>query len=189
VTRPSLLRLVLVLAILASAALFGVGSAIERSQKGERRHNEARAARAASAESGRQAHSERGGETSSEPGRGTQPEGGAAGETGSESHSESSEDILGINPESTGLVVAAIIAAALLALAVWFTRLRVVLLAVIAFGLVFAAFDVREVVHQVNESRAGLVIIAGVLGAVHLGVSQLAGVLLRAGPPGTTRAA
>jgi hypothetical protein len=188
VTRPSLLRLVLVLAILASAALFGVGSAIERSQKGERRHNEARAA-GVSAESGGQAHSERGGETSSEPGRGTRPEGGAAGETSSESHSESSEEILGIDPESTGLVVAAIIAAAVLALAVWFTRLGVVLLAVIAFGLVFAAFDVREVVHQVDEARAGLVIIAGVLGAVHLGVSLLAGVLLRAGPPGTTRAA
>jgi uncharacterized membrane protein YdbT with pleckstrin-like domain len=172
----------LVLAILASAALFGVGSAIERSQKSEGGHNEAPAAGAASVESGSEAHSEQGGETSSEGGQETRAEGGAAGETGSESHSESSEDILGINPESTGLVVAAIVAAALLALAVWFTRLGVVLLAVIAFGLVFAAFDIREVVHQVNESRAGLVIIAGVLVAVHLSVSLLAGALLRAGP-------
>jgi transposase len=58
---------------------------------------------------------------------------------------ESSEDIFGINPEATGLVIAAIAAAVVLALAVWVLDVWLVLAAVIAFGLVFAAFDVREV--------------------------------------------
>jgi Na+/melibiose symporter-like transporter len=66
----------------------------------------------------------------------------------------------------------------LLAAAVWVQGGRVVLVAVLAFGLVFAGFDVREVLHQIDESRAGLIVIAAVLVALHLMVALLAGAAL-----------
>jgi MFS superfamily sulfate permease-like transporter len=174
--RPSPLRLALIIAILVSAGLFAVGVAIERDQ--EDGHKEATAAEPTPAETGESpeggtdSHAE--GETaeSSEAGTDTHSEGGEAEAT--ETRSESSEDILGINPEATGLVIAAVVAAVLLALAVWVSPLPVVLLAVIGFGLVFAAFDVREVFHQIDESREGLAVLAGVLALVHLTVAALA---------------
>jgi hypothetical protein len=57
--------------------------------------------------------------------------------------------------------------------------LPIVLLVVIAFGLVFRGVDVREVFHQVDESREGLVVVAGVLALIHLGVAALALVVWR----------
>ena len=72
-----------------------------------------------------------------------------------------------------------IISFLLLAVAVWFSPLPLVLLAVIAFGVGFAVFDVREVVHQVSESRAGLVVIASILALIHLGVAVIAAFLWR----------
>ena len=152
--------------LVVSAGLFAVGAAIERSKGGESGHKEAQTAEPSASESGGETHSEAGGETSSEVGNG-------------ETHSESSEKIFGINPESTGLVIAAILAAVLLAVATWFSPVLLVLLAVIAFGVLFAVFDVREVVHQVNESRAGLVVIASVLALIHLAVAALAAVVWR----------
>jgi hypothetical protein len=76
-------------------------------------------------------------------------------------------------------VIAAVVAAVVLAVAVWFSAVPLVLLAVIAFGIVFAVFDVREVVHQANESRAGLVVIASVLALIHLGVAALGAAVWR----------
>jgi hypothetical protein len=156
------LRLALVIAILVSAALFAIGSAIERNQ-GDEHPGEARAAAPAASETEGGAHSESG----------------ESAETGGETHSESSEEIFGINPESTGLVITAIVAAVLLALAVWLLPLPIVLLAVIGFGVVFAVLDVREVVHQVNESREGLVIVAAVLALIHALVAALALIVWR----------
>jgi hypothetical protein len=154
------LRRWLAVLIVLSAGLFAVGAAIERNKSGENGHNEAKAAEPSPAESGGETNSESGGETHAK--------------SGGETHSESSEDIFGINPESTGLVIAAVVAAVLLAAAVWLSALPLLLLSVMAFGLVFAVFDVREVVHQVNESREGLVAIAAVLAVIHLSVSALA---------------
>jgi hypothetical protein len=160
--------------IVVSAGLFAVGAAIERNKSGEGGHMEAQTAQPSAPENGGETSSEGGGgETHSESG-----ETSSQSNTG-ETHSESSEEIFGINPESTGLVIAAIVAAVLLAVAVWFSPIPLVLLAVIAFGLVFAVFDVREVVHQVNESRAGLVVIAAVLALIHLAVAALAAVVWR----------
>jgi hypothetical protein len=169
--RPQPLRLALVLAILVSAGLFAIGSAIERNQQDEH-PGEARASESVPApESGEKAHSE--------TGESSESVGGESSETGGETHSESSEEIFGIDPESTGLVIAAIVAAVLLALAVWVAPLPPVLLAVIAFGVVFAAFDVREVVHQVDESREGLVIVAAILALLHALVAVLGLVVWR----------
>jgi cobalamin biosynthesis Mg chelatase CobN len=170
--------------IVVSAGLFAVGAAIERNKSGESGHKEAQTAQPSPSESGGGTHTESGGESSS-TGSGGEAHPESRGKTSSEkastgeTHSESSEKIFGINPESTGLVIAAVVAAVLLAVAVWFSPLSLVLLAVITFGVVFAVFDVREVVHQANESRAGLVVIASILGLIHLGVAAIAAVLWR----------
>jgi hypothetical protein len=152
--------------ILISASLFAVGAAIERSKH----HNESVASPSAG-QTGGETHSEGGGESA---GHRAAESGSGSSTAGGETHSESSEKIFGINPESTGLVIAAVVAAVVLAVAVWFSAVPLVLLAVIGFGIVFAVFDVREVVHQANESRAGLVVIASVLALIHLGVAALA---------------
>jgi Flp pilus assembly protein TadB len=169
--------------IAVSAGLFAVGAAIERNQSTEGGHNEAQAAQPSGSESGEGTRSESGGESSAEgAGPGTRSETGretSSERSASETHSESSEDIFGINPESTGLVIAAIVAGLLLALAVWLSPTPLVSLAVIAFGIVFTVFDVREIVHQVNESRTGLVVIASVLAFLHIAVAALAMVVWR----------
>ena len=61
---------------------------------------------------------------------------------------------------------------------------------VAAAMLVFAALDVREVFHQVDESRTGLAVLAGVVAALHLGAATAIGLLARGdgrltGPGGT----
>jgi hypothetical protein len=167
--------------IVVSAGLFAAGAAIERNKSGESGHKEAQTAQPAASEGGGGTHSESGGESSSEGGRGeAHPESGeTSSEASGETRSESSEKIFGINPESMGLVIAAIGAAVLLAVAVWLSPIPLVLLAVIAFGVVFAVFDVREVVHQVNESRVGLVVIASLLALIHLAVAATAAVIWR----------
>ncbi len=170
--------------VVVSAALFAVGAAIERNKGGESGHSEgAQTAQSSSSKSGGERHSESGGGSFSE-GSGGETHSDSGGKTSSqtstrETHSETSEKIFGINPESTGLVIAAIVAALLLAIAAWFSPVPLVLLAVIAFGVVFAVFDVREVVHQINESRAGLVVIASILALIHLGVAVLGAAVWR----------
>jgi hypothetical protein len=65
--------------------------------------------------------------------------------------------LLGVNTESLALTIVAVVASFLLAVAVWLGRWpRVTMLAVAAFGLVFAAGDARELVHQLNESNVSL---------------------------------
>jgi hypothetical protein len=163
------LRAALVLLLVGSGVLFAVGSTIERHQ-----HHAEHSSGAAS-QSG-----ESGGESGSE---GTTGESGA--ENGStegakhvESSGESGVTILGVNTESLALTVVAIVASLVLALLVWLGRWpRLVLLGVAAFGLVFAAGDGRELVHQLDESNGGLGAIAAVLIALHLAVSVLAAAL------------
>jgi hypothetical protein len=105
-------------------------------------------------------------------------EGGAAAEgaEGARRHEagESSETLLGVNPESTALVAAAVAFSLVLALAVWrasgtWWALGVVALAMAAFG----ALDVREAVHQASESRPGLTVLASAVAALHLGAALL----------------
>jgi hypothetical protein len=76
------------------------------------------------------------------------------------------------------LTVLAVAASLLLALLVWLGRWpRLVLLGVAGFGLVFAAGDVRELVHQLNESNAGVASIAAVLIVLHLAITAIAAAL------------
>jgi hypothetical protein len=90
-------------------------------------------------------------------------------------HSEASEKLLGVNPESTGLLVVAVLASLLLAAGVVLfgassTVLGVVALAMAAFG----ALDVREVVHQADESRTGLMLLAALVAVLHFAAAGLA---------------
>ena len=164
------LRAALVLLLVGSGVLFGVGSTIERHQ-----HH------AEHPSTGTSSSGESGSESGSE---------GTTGESGAENGStegmkhvekgsrESGVTILGVNTESLALTVVAVVASLLLALLVWLGRWpRLVLLGVAAFGLVFAAGDGRELVHQLDESNGGLAAIAAVLIALHLAVSVLAAAL------------
>jgi hypothetical protein len=94
-------------------------------------------------------------------------------------HAKENRDILGIDPESTGAVVAAVAATLLLAAAVWLWGTSVILAVAVAFGLLFAALDVREAFHQNDESRGGLVALALLIAALHVGVAIAAGVALK----------
>ncbi len=154
----------LLLLLVGSAILFLVGSTIERNH----RHHESSAAKPADVSGG-----ESGNETG---GEGAQPA-----ETHVESaHGEAGAKILGINTESLALSIIAVVLSLLLASAIWLgVWARLVLLAVVVFGLVFAAGDGREIVHQLDESNGGLAAIAAILIALHVAVAALAALLLR----------
>jgi hypothetical protein len=156
------LRAVLAGLLVVSAVLFAVGSTVERHQN----HSEAPAA----------AHHEGSGETSDES---SVDEG-----TATETRGESGVKVLGLNTESVGLEIAAIVSSLALAAAALFVRRPVVWLAVVVFGVVFAAGDVRELAHQINESHAAIATIAAVLFVLHLAMTGIAAVLLtrRTGP-------
>jgi hypothetical protein len=160
-THLTRLRGALVLLLVGSAILFLVGSTIERNN----RHHEATGAKPAEVS---------GGES------GTGGEGSKPAETHAEAgHDEAAVKILGINTESLALSIVAVVLSVLLAAAV-LARVwaRMVLLAVAAFGLVFAAGDGRELVHQLDDSNAGLASVAGLLIGLHLIVALLAALLL-----------
>ena len=90
-------------------------------------------------------------------------------------HSEASEKLLGVNPESTGLLVVAAAASLLLAAGVWFFGASPLLLGVVALAMAaFGALDVREVVHQANESRTGLMLLAALVAILHFAAAMLA---------------
>jgi hypothetical protein len=68
-----------------------------------------------------------------------------------------------------------------LALAVWLRPGWALLLALVVVVMVaFAALDVREVFHQIDEDDAGLALLAGVVAALHLAAAGVALVMRRA---------
>jgi hypothetical protein len=76
------------------------------------------------------------------------------------------------------VTVIGVVASLLLAVAVMIgVRPRIVLLCAAGFGLAFAAGDARELLHQLDESNAGLAAIAAILIVLHLGVAALAAAL------------
>jgi hypothetical protein len=153
-TQLTRLRAALVLLLVGSGLLFAIGSTIERHQH----HTEQPAATAGNGESG-----ESGGESGSESG--TQ-------------HVEKSHGEAGVNTESLALTIVAVVASLLLALAVWLRHWpRLILLLVAGSGLVFAAGDGRELVHQLDESNADIAVSAGILIGLHLAVTALAAAL------------
>jgi hypothetical protein len=75
----------------------------------------------------------------------------------------------GVNIEAVPFIVLAALASLAMAAAVWARpRSPLVLGAVALVMVVFAALDVREVVHQIDENRTGLAVLAGVIAGLHL---------------------
>jgi hypothetical protein len=155
------LRASLVTLLVASTVLFAAGVIIERSQ------SEGRAEPAA-------AHAGESGESSAES------EGAEADEDSvpsGEAHANAErETVLSLDIESTPLIVLAVLAG--LALAVLAAtapgRRPVVLLTIAAIAIVWAALDVREVAHQIDESRTGLAILAIAVAILHLAAGGVA---------------
>jgi hypothetical protein len=165
------------LLLVSSAVLFAVGTAIEHSQ---RAHHDQRAASSPVTKSGEKsgektANGESSGSESSTKAGETKPTESASptvasGESSGETHSEK---IAGLDPESWPLVGLAIAISLLIAAGVYWRRGRW-FAAAVAFALLFAAGDIRELVHQIQESRTAVATIAGILIALHLLIAAAA---------------
>jgi hypothetical protein len=89
---------------------------------------------------------------------------GVEGATQTHPSAEADAVLLGIDLESTPFVVLAVVASIALGALLLSTRARWVLVVMVAFALVFALADVRELLKQIDESHAGIAAIAvGVL--------------------------
>jgi Flp pilus assembly protein TadB len=87
---------------------------------------------------------------------------------------------LGIDVEAAPFVALVAVASLALALAAWLRPRAAALLALVAAAmLAFAVLDVREVFHQVDESRAGLAMLAGAVAALHVSAAVVAGRMAR----------
>jgi len=168
--RPG--RLLALLLMLSTAGLVA-GVAIERSTEGG--HEDAPGAAAPAEEFSGEA----GAAGEAAEGHGGEATGSAehADSAGSAEHGkaagspedEEADTLVGIDLESVPLVGLAAGFTLALAVGVWIRPAWGLLLTLVfAAMLAFAALDVREVVHQVNEHRAGLAALAAGVAALHL---------------------
>jgi hypothetical protein len=183
-SRPASLRVTAALLLVLATIVFVIGAMVERSMAGEA--SEARPAQAVitsnselageASEEGTEGHEE------GEAAEGAQEE--AHADEAAEPHTEANETILGINPESTAAVTAAVVISLLLAAALYFWGTSATLIVAGVFALLFAALDLREVAHQLSEDRTSLVVIALLAAALHAGAAVVAGLALtRRGVP------
>ena len=86
----------------------------------------------------------------------------------------SSENVLGLNLESGSLVVVTVAMSLVFALLAWRTNIRLIFLAFGAFAALFAAFDIAELVHQIEESRVGIAVLAAIIALVHVATTVVA---------------
>jgi cobalamin biosynthesis Mg chelatase CobN len=97
--------------------------------------------------------------------------------------------VLGVDLESTPMIELAIVAGLGLAIVAFspLGAMRAILIGLALGTLAWSALDVREVVHQANESRTDLAIVAGVVAGLHAAAAALAVWLARTAPAGTRR--
>ena len=170
-------QLLLLLLLMASTLAFVSGVALERRSAGERATGTAASGDVHSA-------SEVGGEnvtgtTTDEATTGVATTG-AAETTASETHPESSRaSVLGVSPESLGVVSVAVVISLVLGLALWLRRSRALLAGALVLGLLFAAFDILEAFHQADEAHSGLLAMAALVATLHLLVAAVAAWELR----------
>ena len=88
--------------------------------------------------------------------------------------SETGEEILGVNLESTPLVVLAVILSVALAAATWRTDQKLTLLTTALFAAAFAVLDVVEFSHQIRESAATIAVLAAIIAVLHAAAALLA---------------
>jgi len=153
------LRLVLVALLIVATALFAAGVIAERSGES----TEPAGVRAAEAQGGEREEGETQGLDEDRP----EPA----------AHADERERVLGVDVESTPLIVLAVAAGlGLAALAATpLGRLPAVLLTIAVIAIAWAALDVREAVHQLDESRSGIATIAIIVSVLHLAVAAIAG--------------
>jgi hypothetical protein len=151
-------RLIAATLLVASAAAFATGAAIER--------------HAVSSESTAAPHRAEAG-TSGEHPASSEP---AAGRESSATHAgeQNSEALLGINPEATGPVVIAVVVSLLLAGLILTVGSPLLAAGVALVMVAFTALDIREVIHQLHESRTGLAALAAAIAALHLAAGAAA---------------
>ena len=147
-------RLLALLIVLATAA-FALGVGLEKSETHEEPAAEVAQTEGVEEEAGEEILSDEGG--------------------ASEEGEEESEEVLGIDLESTPLVILAVLGSLALAAGVWFRPdLRVLLLIVFVAMLAFAVLDVLEVFRKVDESNEGIAVLAAVVALLHLAAAGLA---------------
>ena len=157
----------LALLLVVGAALFAVGVGVER--RGGDQHSESPATETTVHNEA----SEVGAEGGSEAGNESTPHiEGSSSEASA--HSESSEKILGLNTESSGVVAVAMGLSLALAVLVIARPRRPLFLAVVAFAGAFAALDIVEAIRQIPNSRTGVAAIALLLALVHAAAALLA---------------
>jgi len=155
-------RLITAGLLVASAAAFAAGTTIER-------HTASTESQAAHQDQGH--HSEAGGAG----GDSASGEGAASGESSTVHAAEhSSETVLGVNPEATGLVVIAVAVSLVLAALILTVRSPLLAAGVALVMLVFTVLDIRELAHQLNESHPGLAALAATVAVLHLAAGAAA---------------
>ena len=141
------LRLLGVALLVATTALFVIGTTVEKDS-----HDESTETVSEEADETEGAHSEEG--------------------ESEEAHADEGESeeatIFGLDRESNGLIVAAAVMSLVLAALVWFRPRREAWIAVVVLGLAFAVFDVDEVRHQLDESENGLALLAAAVAVGHV---------------------
>ena len=168
-------RTLLALLVVVASVLFVVGVSVERSSGDS--HDEPSAA--ATEQSGA---TEAGEGSTGEAGAAR--EGGQAGEAGEVGEGEAAageqsgsedETLLGVDLEATGFVVLAAGLSLALVAAIWLRPEWGWVIAVVVVVMVaFAALDVREVFHQLDEDDGGLALLAGVVALLHLAAAGAA---------------
>ncbi len=153
--------------LVASAALFAIGVTLERSAESD----EASAVSGEPSESSEAGHSEA---EEAEEGHSEEGEGEAV-EGAESTHSESEETLLGIDIESPLAVGSGVVVSLILAAFAIRSNNKTVLIVIALFALGFAVLDGRELLHQLDEDRTGLAVLAGVIGVLHVGAAGVAG--------------
>ena len=92
--------------------------------------------------------------------------------------SETKEKLFGIETESTGLVIAVVLLSLILSAGLLVIRSPLILIAAVVVVLGATAFDVRELAHQIDESRNGVAVLAALTGVLHVAVAAVAAVVL-----------
>jgi hypothetical protein len=154
----TLARVIAAALLIASAAAFATGAAIERHTAGSETQPSLHHAEADS------------------PGENPASAEPAASHESPAAHAaeQSSEDLLGINPEATTLVVIAVVVSLLLAGLILTVGSPLLAAGVTLAMLAFTALDIREVTHQLHESRPGLAALAATVALLHLLVGAAA---------------
>jgi hypothetical protein len=160
-------RTLLVALLVASTLAFVVGVSIERSSADTHPEPAATAQGGEAGESSAE-HAEEGNAEVARP----------------ETDEGASESFFGIDYEATPFVVFATVFSLALAVAVWLRPRWALMLGAVAVAMVvFAALDVREVIHQLDESKGGLALLAGVVAVCHLAAAAVAALMGRSAAP------